>query len=63
MTEIIIIINNNNNDNNKDTKIENTMEIIHIIFVFLFFFFLISLFYICSLLRGTVDHSHYGVDI
>ena len=35
MTEIIII---NNNDNNKDTKIENTMEIIHIIFVFFFCF-------------------------
>ena len=39
MTEIIIIINNNNNDNNKDTKIENTMEIIHIIFFFCFFVF------------------------
>lgn len=38
MTEIIII-NNNNNDNNKDTKIENTMEIIHIIFVFFCFVF------------------------
>ena len=38
MTEIIIIINNNNNDNNKDTKIENTMEIIHIIFVLFFCF-------------------------
>ena len=38
MTEIIIIINNNDNDNNKDTKIENTMEIIHIIFVLFFCF-------------------------
>ena len=39
MTEIIIIINNNNNnDNNKDTKIENTMEIIHIILGFFFVF-------------------------
>ena len=38
MTEIIIIINNNNNDNNKDTKIENSMEIIHIIFVLFFCF-------------------------
>ena len=38
MTEIIIIINNNDNDSNKDTKIENTMEIIHIIFVLFFCF-------------------------